>query len=116
MNRVIINDNGEQRLVVLGPGGKVNEPDKIVWDESKDGPLPSDVKVKVGGFKRQNNELIYDDASFQAQKNAKESARLERENKLNNIKAIQAKLKNKNASLQELNDICLYLLGKYIGE
>ena len=42
---ILFNLNGAQQLAQVGPGGSVTSDATVVWDESKDGPLPQGAPI-----------------------------------------------------------------------
>lgn len=47
---------GEQQEIPIGEGGNYYDPNRVEWDERKDGPLPKD--VIVGKMKRSGKTLV----------------------------------------------------------
>lgn len=58
MPKLLVNaPSGVQEIIEIGEGGSYFEPERVLWDERKDGALP---EVTVGGMVRNGAELVYD--------------------------------------------------------
>lgn len=76
---VYLNPNdGSQVLITVGEGGRCAPTITVLWDETRDGPLSSDLESKLGGLVRQGNSLVVDDvllASHQTSELARSNAK-----------------------------------------
>lgn len=59
MRKVIFVDpKGDQKLIVLGNGGRLSSELAVLWDERFDGPLDLADEAKVGGLTREANGTL----------------------------------------------------------
>jgi hypothetical protein len=57
MRLLIIDPSFGRQLIEIGEGGSYNDPERVLWDERMDGPLPD---ADIGGLTRINGNLFYD--------------------------------------------------------
>lgn len=64
MYRLLVNaPTGDQRLIEVGEGGKYFDDSRVLWDERKDGPLPS---VTLNGMEKFGDQLVFSQAKLDA--------------------------------------------------
>uniref|UniRef100_A0A6M3MCL4 Putative tail protein n=1 Tax=viral metagenome TaxID=1070528 RepID=A0A6M3MCL4_9ZZZZ len=64
MTKLLVNaPSGVQELISIGEGGGYFDPERVIWDERTDGPLPA---ITLGGMKRQGNGLVFDQTVMNA--------------------------------------------------
>lgn len=57
MYKLLVNTpSGKQEVIEVGEGGGYFEPERVIWDERADGPLP---EITLGGMVRQGSELAF---------------------------------------------------------
>jgi hypothetical protein len=72
MKKLLVNSpSGAQEIIVVSAGGGYFDESRVVWDERKDGPLPS---ITLGGMKRTGNSLEFDQTVKDSHDSAVESA------------------------------------------
>jgi len=49
--------SGVQQIIEIGEGGGYFDPERVIWDERVDGPLPDD--VQIGGMVRFDGGLVF---------------------------------------------------------
>ena len=118
---LIDNPEGFQELLDIGPGGNYGGPPaSIVWDTSKDGPLPADVKApgKFHGWAKQGNALVVNAGkinAYNAKIAAETAAKNDKANKAAARVAVIKTAKTKPAlTLAEVRDI-LIAIGEHFG-
>ncbi|MEQ1888654.1 MAG: hypothetical protein ABL951_05670 [Alphaproteobacteria bacterium] len=50
--------SGDQEIIDIGPGGGYFDPERVLWDEREDGPMPS---VTPGAMVRDGSRLVVDE-------------------------------------------------------
>lgn len=61
MNLLVNAPSGEQQKIVVGATGGYFDPDRVLWDERVDGPLP---EITLGGMVRVNGDLVFDQSVY----------------------------------------------------
>lgn len=57
MNKLLVNaPSGAQELLEVGEGGEYFDPERVVWDERDDGPMPA---ITLGGMVWDGDNLVY---------------------------------------------------------
>jgi hypothetical protein len=66
MSKLLVNaPSGRQEIIEVGAGGAYFDPDRVIWDERVDGPLPED--VQVGGMVRTGSALAFSQELYSQQ-------------------------------------------------
>jgi hypothetical protein len=104
--------DGEQKLIEVFEGGSYCEPERVLWDERKDGPIPTGTVEGLGGWSREGDVLLLDTTKRDAQaarallrKQAQEAKEQTRKDRRERFKAAPAA-----STLPELKAIVLDLL------
>jgi hypothetical protein len=64
--RLLLEKNNIQKLFYIGMFGDFSKKDLIIWDERKDGLIPSNLVQFVGGLVRTGNLLEFNQAKWDA--------------------------------------------------
>lgn len=68
MSKLLVNaPSGAQEIIEVGEGGGYFDPDRVLWDERDDGPLPA---ITLGGMVRSGAGLVFDQARMDEHQNA----------------------------------------------
>lgn len=68
MSQLLVNaPGGAQEIIEVGEGGGYFDPDRVLWDERDDGPLPA---ITLGGMVRSGAGLVFDQARMDEHQNA----------------------------------------------
>lgn len=107
MRLLVVTPDGIQKIIWIEVTGKTSLP--VLWDERIDGKMDDVMLGRVGGFKKLNGVLVFDQAlkdANDAKKELKEKEVKDRKKRLKNI--------DKIATIEELKPLLKDLV-EYLG-
>ena len=78
--KLLVDDILEQRVIKVGISGSYFDESKVLWDERVDGNLPKLDFLKLGGYERSGDELVFNQSKQDLDKERKRSAKNKRDN------------------------------------
>jgi hypothetical protein len=82
--KILINDiDGLQKMLEVHKSGGYFDQSRVIWNEKVDGQFPEEHIDHIGGLSRSGNNLIFSQATYDAQQVAIQAAKDEEENKAN---------------------------------
>jgi hypothetical protein len=77
MRLLIIDPLFGRQLIEIGEGGSYNDPERVLWDERSDGPMPD---IDIGGAIRVDDDLHFDEEVKISDSNLKTAVLTRQEN------------------------------------